>query len=432
MNAPFDAQLPKGPIAVIGNHPPRRCGIATFTQDLRTALNARASDPSCLAVAMTDAHGPYDYGDAVALEIAQDDPASYIAAAEHLNRAQVSAVVLQHEFGIFGGPAGDYILTLLRHLRAPLVTTLHTVLTHPDTDQRRVMEALIARSYRLVVMAEKGREILGDTYGVPASKIELIPHGIPNEPLIDMLDAKAKLNVDGRKLLLTFGLLSPNKGIEVMIEAMPEIVQAHPDALYLVVGATHPNLKRHEGERYRDSLRHRAAALGVAAHIGFVDGFLELEDLLDYVAAADIYVTPYLNEAQITSGTLAYAVGLGKPVVSTPYWYAQELLGGERGVIVPFAQVNALAEAIKRLLGSAPLRAQLKERSLAAGREMRWSAVARRYHDLLAKAATRHLSRGGALAAPLPQFQSRGPRPERSGSVRDATVSPLRPLCSVG
>lgn len=391
-------------VAIIGNYPPRRCGIATFTHDLRAALDR--SGLRCLTVAMRDALGPYDYAPGVvSQELVQEDPDDYIAAAERLNGAGIQAVSLQHEFGIFGGRAGAHVLQLLRRVHAPVVTTLHTVLTHPDADQRRVMDGLIARSHRLVVMAEKGRQILGDTYGVPAGKIALIPHGIPDEPLLPSSAAKASLGVSGRQLLLTFGLLSPNKGIEVMVEALPAIVRAHPDVLYLVVGATHPNLQRREGEHYRESLRTRAAALGVGDNVRFIDRFLELPRLLDYIAAADIYVTPYLSEAQITSGTLAYAVGLGKPVVSTPYWYAQELLGDGRGLLVPFGHVNALADAINRLLGNEMLRAQLQKRACAAGRGMIWPTIAQRYRELLDTAGMETPPRVTKMALPLRRMQ---------------------------
>lgn len=371
------------PLAILGNYPPRRCGIASFTHDLHAALRVAVPSRECLAVAVTDEHGPYDYRGDVAFEMARDDPAAYAAAADRLNRAGVAALSLQHEFGIFGGPAGEHVLELLRRLRAPVVTTFHTVLTHPDADQRRVMMELASRSHRLVVMAAKGREILQDVYDVPASKIELIPHGIPAAPLPPSAIAKASLGTGDRRVLLTFGLLSPNKGIEVMIEALPDIARVHPDALYLVVGATHPNLKRFEGERYRESLRERAAELGVERNIRFIDAFLELPQLLDYIAAADIYVTPYLNEAQITSGTLAYAVGLGKAVVSTPYWYARELLDGGRGLVVPFASVRAMAEAIGALLDDEELASRLRMRAGLLGRTMAWPVVAERYGELL-------------------------------------------------
>lgn len=371
-------------IAIVGNYPPRQCGIATFTHDLRVALDQLGPDTRCLAIAVQDALGPYDYApESVMVEIDQEDPGAYVAAAEQINRAGIQAVSLQHEFGIFGGRAGEHVLELLRRARVPVTTTLHTVLTDPNPDQRRVMEGLTARSHRLVVMAEKGRQILSDTYGVPSDRIELIPHGIPDKPLLAASVAKSALGVDGRQVLLTFGLLSPNKGIEVMIEALPAIAWQNPDIVYLVVGATHPNLRRHEGERYRDNLRQRADALGVGHNVRFIDRYLELPQLLDFIAAADIYITPYLNEAQITSGTLAYAFGLGKPVVSSPYWYARELLGDQRGLLVPFGHIDGFARAVNLLLGDSVLRKQLEARAEAIGRGMRWSSVARRYRQLL-------------------------------------------------
>ncbi|WP_447954060.1 glycosyltransferase family 4 protein [Sphingopyxis chilensis] len=407
-------------IAIVGNYPPRRCGIATFTQDLRMALDQLGPDTQCLAIAVRDALGPYDYPPgAVMLEIDQEDPAAYVAAAEQINQAGIQAVSLQHEFGIFGGRAGGHVLRLLRHLRAPVATTLHTVLTHPDADQRRVMEGLIARSHRLVVMAEKGRQILSDTYDVPFDRIEVVPHGIPDEQLLPAATAKSALGVDGRQVLLTFGLLSPNKGIEVMIEALPAIARRHPDILYLVVGATHPNLRRHEGERYRHSLQERAEALGVGHNVRFIDRYLELPQLLDFIAAADIYITPYLNEAQITSGTLAYAFGLGKPVVSSPYWYAKELLDDQRGLQVPFGHTDGFARAVNLLLGDSVLRKQLEARAAAIGRSMRWSAVARRYRQLLLP--------GGepALATRTPLAQDRHRRCPTGAEGRRAVRLPL-------
>lgn len=367
--------------AIIGSYPPRRCGIASFTYDLGKSLERR--NLRCLAVAMSDAPGRYDYAPgAVFEELVEEDRDAYAAIANRLNDAGIRALSLQHEFGIFGGRAGAYILELLRLVQAPVITTLHTVLANPDSDQRRVMDGLIARSHRLVVMAQKGREILADSYGVPSGKIALVPHGIPDEPLMESSLAKANLGASGRQLLLTFGLLSPNKGIEVMIDALPAIIRAHPEALYLVVGETHPGLARHEGERYRDSLRERSRIVGVENHIRFIDRFMELPSLLEYIAASDVYVTPYLHEAQITSGTLAYAFGLGRPVVSSPYWHAKELLSDGRGLLVPFGDAEGFAHAINRLLDDAALRSRLQARSRSAGRAMRWSAVAGRYRAL--------------------------------------------------
>lgn len=397
-------------VAVIGNHPPRRCGIATFTQDLRDALAGPGAGLRCLTVAMSDGLGPYAYPTgSVDLDVPQDDAAAYRRAGAALDRAGVRAVCLQHEFGIFGGPAGAHVLELLRATTAPVVTTLHTVLEHPDADQRRVMAQLVDRSDTLVVMARKGASLLADRYGVPPERIAVVPHGIPDAPLRPVGAAKRRLGLSDRPVLLTFGLLSPNKGIEVMLDALPEIVREAPDILYLVVGATHPNLRRAEGERYRLSLTERARALGVAGNLELVDRFVALPELLDYIAAADVYVTPYLNEAQITSGTLAYAMGLGKPVVSSPYWYARELLAHGRGELVPFGDAPGFAGAINALLSDAARRAAVEDRALRAGAAMRWSAVGRRYAALLLREAGHAMpaSRsGGSPALPPAAFAS--------------------------
>jgi len=382
-----------GRVALIGNYTPRRCGIATFTHDLRAALRLDAPGTDHLVVAMTDRVGEYDYPREVAFEIVEDDRAAYAAAADYLSSSSVDLVVLQHEFGIFGGPAGDYLLDLLRRLKMPVITTLHTVLTDPDSDQRRVMEALIARSATLIVMADKGREILEARYGVPRARIAVIPHGVPDQPFLDGAMAKARLGHRDRDLLLTFGLLSPGKGIEGMLAAMPAIVDAHPQALYLVLGATHPNLKRTEGERYRQSLEAQAHALGVADHVMFVDSFVDEPQLIEYLTAADVYVTPYLHEAQITSGTLALSFGMGKPIVSTPYWHAAELLVDGRGVLVPFGSPPALAEAIDRVLADRRLRDSLRTRAYAAGRATIWPTVARRHHETFTQALAERLNR---------------------------------------
>lgn len=406
---------PVGRVALIGNYLPRRCGIATFTHDLRGAL-ARANPGSePLVVAMNDALGPYDYPSEVAFTIEEQDRSAYAAAADYLNVSTVDIVVVQHEFGIFGGPAGDYLLNLLGRLRMPVVTTLHTVLTDPDADQRRVMEALVVRSSKLVVMAEKGREILRDTYAVPEDKIAVIPHGVPDQPFLDTALAKDALGFGDRDVLLTFGLLSPNKGIEHMLDAMPKVLAADPDAIYVVLGATHPNLVRNEGERYREQLQAQANRLGVADSVRFIDGFLNEEMLLQYLAAADIYVTPYLHEAQITSGTLALSFGMGKPIVSTPYWHAKELLADDHGVLVPFADAAAMADAIVRTLGDRPYRNMLRKRAYLAGRRTIWPVVAGRYQALFAAAVAERVTRadnvlplksGVRAAGTLPRMQT--------------------------
>lgn len=309
---------PPSRIAFIGNSLPRHCGIATFTTDLRQAVASFCPGVDAAIVAMTDQGHRYDYPSTVIAEIQDAKAADYLRAADLLNAEKFDVVSLQHEFGIFGGSAGDRILPLLARLTMPVVTTLHTVLAEPTAKQRAVMERVIARSARLVVMAEKARGLLRAVYQTPDEKIVVIPHGIPDFPFVGSADAKAELGFSDRTVILTFGLLSPNKGIEVMIEAMPSILKSRPDAVYVVLGATHPNLIRDQGEAYREGLAARARALGVAEHVVFLDRFVDQPTLLRFISMCDLYVTPYLSEAQMTSGTLSYSFGLGKPVVSTP------------------------------------------------------------------------------------------------------------------
>lgn len=377
-------------IALVGNFPPRKCGIATFTADLRQALTEADPDLDVCTVAMTDPGENHAYPPEVKYEIAQDDPATYRAAAEHTNALNPDAVLIQHEFGIFGGPSGEYLLQLTERLRSPIVTTLHTVLTEPKPDQRRVMERLAAQSARLVVMAEKGRAILTEHWGIPDRRIAVIPHGIPDLPFLDPAFQKHRFGLEGRKVILTFGLLSPNKGIEHMIAALPELARDHPDLTYVILGETHPHLVAAEGEAYRERLAEQARSLGVSEHLRFVDEYVDTPTLQAWLSAADIYVTPYLHEAQITSGTLSYAVGLGKAVVSTPYWHAAELLANGTGVLVPFADPDALAKEIGALLGDPVRRDGLRARAYEAGRHMIWPEVARSYLAVLGKARAAH------------------------------------------
>lgn len=372
-------------IALLGTCVPRQCGIATFTDDLHHALANARPNMSAMTIAMTDGENVYAYPPHVPIEIHQSDLQSYAVAADFLNVADIEVVSLQHEFGIFGGDAGDHVLDLVQRLRTPLVTTLHTVLAEPDDAQRRVMAGIIRSSARLVVMAERGREILQRVYSVPSERIAVIPHGVPDRPFLDPAMAKHDLNLADRTLLMTFGLLGPGKGIETAIQALPSLVRDYPKLTYMVVGATHPNLVRHEGERYRNSLIDLAAKLGVSDHVQFVDQYLSIDELLGYLAACDIYVSPYPNEAQITSGTLAYAVALGKAVVSTPFWYAQELLADGCGMLVPFSQADALAAAIARLIEDDGLRSEMRTRAYARGREMIWPSVAEQYLEVFSK-----------------------------------------------
>jgi glycosyltransferase involved in cell wall biosynthesis len=365
-------------VAFVGNSLPRRCGIATFTTDLQQAIAATGSADTAI-IAMTDCGRSYDYPTSVALEIQEATLEDYVAAADYLNRGGFDVVSLQHEFGIFGGEAGSHVIALLARLDMPVITTLHTVLAEPSDAQRRALDRIIDLSSRIVVMAEKGRELLRTIYRVPAEKIDVIPHGIPDFDFVDPEPVKAKLGFGDRTVILTFGLLSPNKGIEVMIDAMPQILESRSDAVYVVLGATHPNLVRDQGESYRDSLVERARHLGVEDRVVFKDQFVDRETLLDYIAMCDVYVTPYLNEAQMTSGTLAYSFGLGKAVVSTPYWHANELLADGRGVLVPFGDANATGAAIAGLLTDDARREAMRKRAYSTSRSMTWESTAKRY-----------------------------------------------------
>src|SRR3954451_18785312 len=366
-------------IAVIGNSLPRRCGIATFTTDLQQGISASRPSLEACIVAITDHGQTYDYPKAVAFQIQDDKIEEYIRAADFLNAGRFDTVCLQHEFGIFGGEAGGHVLELLSRLTMPVVTTFHTVLANPTAAQRAVMERIVDASSKVVVMANKGRELLRSVYQVPDDKIEVIAHGIPDVALVAPDAAKARLGFDGKSIILTFGLLSPNKGIEFMIDAMPSILKRRADTVYVVLGATHPNLVRDQGEAYRNRLMKRVRELGGENHVVFLDQFVDQATLLEFISMCDVYVTPYLTEAQMTSGTLAYSFGLGKPVVSTPYWHALELLDDGRGVIVPFGNSAAVGKEIGRLLTDTPRRQAMRERAYAVSRSMTWDRAAQRY-----------------------------------------------------
>ena len=366
-------------IAFIGNSLPRHCGIATFTTDLQQAISTSRSDLETSIVAMTDHGQTYDYPASVALQIKDGSIEDYVRAADFLNAGRFDAVCLQHEFGIFGGEAGAYILLLLSRLTMPVVTTLHTVLAEPTAAQRTVMERIVAASSKVVVMANKAHELLRSVYQVPEDKIEVIAHGIPDVAFVGPEAAKARLGFSERSVILTFGLLSPNKGIEVMIDAMPSILKRCADAVYVVLGATHPNLVRDQGEAYRESLLARVRELGIEDHVVFLDQFVDQATLLEFISMCDVYVTPYLNEAQMTSGTLAYSFGLGKPVVSTPYWHARELLADGRGVLIPFGDATAAGREIAELLTDDTRRQAICKRAYAVSRSMTWERTAQRY-----------------------------------------------------
>ena len=377
-------------IAFLGDYLPRKCGIATFTTDLRCAVAAQFPALQCPVVPVNDLEGGYDYPSEVRFEIAEQELPSYLRAADFLNITAVDIVCVQHEFGIFGGPAGSHVLALLRELRMPIVTTLHTILREPNPEQRRAMRELIRLSTRLVAMAERGRTFLREVYQAPKDKIDLIPHGIPEMPFADPNYFKDEFGVAGKVVLLTFGLISPNKGIEFALRALPDILRKFPNVVYVVLGQTHPNLLREQGEAYRISLERLAKDLGVQKHVVFFNRFVELDELMRFIGAADIYLTPYLTESQITSGTLAYAFGTGNAVVSTPYWHAAEMLARDRGKLVAFRDARAIAEAVLELLQDDPVRHAMRKNAFRMGREMVWSRVAQRYMQCYEQARLDH------------------------------------------
>ena len=390
-------------IAFIGNYMPRQCGIATFTTDLCEAIATEFNNTSCMAVPVNDIESGYDYPSRVRFELTEKDIDSYRRAADFLNINNVHVVSLQHEYGIYGGRAGSYIVALLRDLRMPVVTTLHTILRDPDPDQQRVLEEVAALSDRLVVMSERGAEFLQKVYRVQPEKIDLIPHGIPDVPFVDPSFHKDLFGVEGKIVLLSFGLLSANKGIENVITALPAILARYPNVVYIILGATHPNVKRQDGESYRLSLQWLAQEKGVEGQVIFYNRFVSLEELVEFISAADIYITPYLDVKQITSGTLAYTLGAGKAVISTPYWYAEEMLAEGRGALVPFRDPAALAEKVIALLDNESQRHAMRKRAYLFGREMVWPQVARRYMVSFkrARAEHRHFTPPGFAVKPL-------------------------------
>src|SRR3984957_9789069 len=372
-------------IAVIGNYLPRQCGIATFTTDLCNAISAEYGATRLMALPGNDTEQGYDYPERVGWSLAQDDVSSYRDAAEFLNFNNIDMVCLQHEYGIFGGPAGSHILHLLRGLKMPVVTTLHTVLREPNPDQRLVMEEIAELSDRLVVMSQLSSQFLQEIFKVPVGKIDMIPHGVPDLPFLDPNFFKDRFDVEGKAVLLTFGLLSPNKGIENVIQALPQILAKHANVAYVVAGATHPHILRREGDRYRDSLQALAKEVGVESRVIFHNHFVSPEEMVQFIVAADIYITPYRHEAQVVSGTLAYALGAGKAIISTPYWHAIELLDDRRGALVPFDNPGAIAQKTIELLDTPAIRHAMRKRAYLFGREMVWKRVGQRYMESFAQ-----------------------------------------------
>jgi len=399
-------------VALIGNYLPRQCGIATFTTDLAAAVVESDPGIDCFTVAMNDRPESYDYPAVVRFQISQNRLNEYSLAARFLNMRDPDVVCLQHEYGIYGGQCGSFIVELAQNLKIPLITTLHTVLRDPTSQERQIINQLAELSTSMVVMTERGAEFLRDIYRVPESKIALIPHGIIDVPFLDPDPCKSKFVSDDKAMILTFGLLSPGKGIEYMIKALPEIVSSHPEVLYFMVGATHPHSRNESGEDYRLSLQLLAKELGVADNIVFYDRFLERDELLEILRAADIYVTPYLNEAQIVSGTLAYAVGAGKAVVSTPYWHAQEMLADGRGRLVPFKDHRALAHEINGLLDHPEERLALRRAAYEYSRPMVMKAMGCRYLEVFSDAKLQY-----SRAPDLPALDTLSQRRQRLPQV---------------
>ncbi len=394
------ASLPSR-IAVIGNYLPRQCGIATFTTDLCGALSAEYGNARLLALPVNDTEVGYDYPDRVRWSLAQDSVASYREAAEFLNFNNIDMVCLQHEYGIFGGPAGSHILHLLRGLKMPVVTTLHTVLREPNPDQLMVMAEIAQLSDRLIVMSQLSSQFLQEIFKVPGAKIDMVPHGVPDLPFLDPNFYKDRFGVEGKAVLLTFGLLSPNKGIENVIHALPQILAEHKNVVYIVAGATHPHILRREGDQYRASLQALAKEIGVESQVIFHNRFVSPEEMVEFIGAADIYVTPYRHEEQVVSGTLAYALGAGKAIISTPYWHAIELLDDHRGALVPFQNPGAIAQKTIDLLATPALRHAMRKRAYLFARQMIWKRVAQGYMDSFA-----HV-RSDRMQSPKVQFSAR-------------------------
>jgi len=386
---------------VIGNYLPRQCGIATFTTDLCAAISAEYGTARLLALPVNDTEQGYDYPARVRWSLAQDDVRSYQDAAEFLNFNNIDMVCLQHEYGIFGGPAGGHILHLLRGLKMPVVTTLHTVLREPNPDQLMVMEEIAELSDRLIVMSQLSSQFLQEIFKVPGGKIDMVPHGVPDLPFLDPNFYKDRFGVEGKAVLLTFGLLSPNKGIENVIQALPKILSKHKNVAYIVAGATHPHILRREGDKYRNRLKALAKEVGVESQVIFYDRFASPEEMAEFIGAADIYITPYRYEEQVVSGTLAYALGAGKAIISTPYWHAIELLDDRRGALVPFQNPGAIAQKTIELLDTPALRHAMRKRAYLFSRDMVWKRVAQGYMESFARV------RCDRMDTPRVQFSAR-------------------------
>ena len=373
-------------VIFIGTYVPKECGIATFTSDLLNSVSGEKKDVHCEVIALNDPSETYNYPPEVVFEIQRDKIEDYYRAADYINESDADIVCLQHEFGLFGGNAGDYIFTLLSGINKPVITTMHTVIREPEEEYRVSTEKLIKYSEKLVVMSQTAVGMLKEVYQAPEDKIEVIFHGVPDYPFNNCEKYKQMLKLKGSPLVLTFGLLSQNKGIESMLDALPGVVSQYPDLIYLVLGATHPTIKKTQGEKYRHYLQNKVSELGLEKNVVFHDKFVEKEELCNYILASDIYVSPYLSKEQIVSGALTYAIGMGKAIISTPYWYAKEMLSDDRGVLVDFGDTNGFKNSLLHLIENPKECDEIRKKAYDFGRKMTWKNVGKEYKIVFSKA----------------------------------------------
>jgi glycosyltransferase involved in cell wall biosynthesis len=393
-------EQPKLPIAFVGTYPPRECGIATFTCDITNAIARQNSRSGSYVVALNNPGCSYPYNENVALTIDQDDHSSYIRAATFINNSPAEIVNIQHEYGIFGGLWGDNLLFMLEHLKKPVVTTFHTTLPEPDFYVKKLTQFIAHYSQKVIGLTQTSIDLLEDVYGIDGSKLNVVYHGVPDVRKVSTQRFKKLFNVDGRLVISTFGLINSSKGIEHMIDALPSIISQHPDVIYLVLGQTHPVVKQKEGESYRESLNDRVKKLGLEDYVVFVNRYLSFNDLVKYLLATDVYVTPYLNKNQIVSGTLAYAIGCGKAIVSTPYLYAEEALAEGRGIVVDFKDSRAMGQAVSRILSDKAFKAKMEAATYKYGRRMVWPVVAKEYITMFNEALRRQKVKEFKVASP--------------------------------
>ena len=365
-------------VGFLSTYPPRECGIATFTQDLVKELKQQKQLKAGI-LAVSDRK--YNYGGDVIAELPQQSREKYTEAAEQINRSDIQVLAIEHEYGIYGGDCGEYLLDLLGRVEKPVVTTLHTVLPNPNEKQKNILRALGGKSRKIVTMASNSRAILHDIYGIPLKKVTVIPHGVPEFDLPSREVLKKESHLEGRTVVSTFGLISPGKGLEYGIEAIAETAKKHPDILYLVLGQTHPVIKRQFGEAYRESLEKLVDDLSLRRNVRFVDRYLSKEELVRYLKLSDVYMTPYLSKDQAVSGTLAYAVGYGRAIVSTPYLYAQEMLADGRGMLAKFRDAGSLSGCMNRIIEHPEQKKSMEQKTQQLGRGMTWKRVAEKYAE---------------------------------------------------